>query len=273
MRSFVSRRFVTLLLAVILSLFVVTACAEEYVLVDNNDITVRIQEISEDPIWGHIMKLYLENKTSKQLMYSINNCAVNGVMNDPVWAAELMAGSKSNEQVTWMQLNGNANSVGITKLDFDFRVYDSEDWTSDALFEQNFTLYPQGENNVQMDNYTPGSGDVVLFNNNDAAMVVRGFRNDELWGYTADVYLLNKTQTPLMFSVDGATINGFMCDPFWASEVRAGASDYASISWLQSELDANGISDIQEVVLSIRVYNSDNWMADAVVEQQFTLHP
>lgn len=138
-----------------MSLVFVSAVAEEWVLVDNESIVVKIKEFGEDSMWGHTMKVYMENKTDKLLMYSIDSCAVNGVMNDPFWAKEVMAGSKANAEVSWFDMKGNASNIGITQLDFSFRVYDSEDWMADALLDQSYTIYPKGESSVAVPTNTP----------------------------------------------------------------------------------------------------------------------
>ena len=211
------------------------AVAEEVVLVDNENMVITVKGFSEDSFWGTTMKVYLENKTDKLLMYSIDSCAINGVMNDPFWAKELPAGSKANEEISWFELQGNAESVGITRIDLGFRVYDSEDWMADELLEQDFTLYPAGEEKVILDRYTPAEGDVVLFDNDQATLIITGFEMDDIWGYTANVYLNNKTDKQLMFSVENAIVNGYSCDPFWATEVRGHAANYSAISWMTDD--------------------------------------
>lgn len=273
MKQMVKPCFFFIFLTMIMIVFFTCASAEEWVLADDENIVVKVQGFEEDSMWGHTMKVYLENKTDKLLMYSIENCAINGVMNDPFWATEVMAGSKANQEVTWFEIYGNAANVGITRLDFTIRVYDSEDWSADALLEQNYTIFPHGETSVILDEYSPKSSDIILFDNENASMIMTGFRNDEIWGYTADIYVENKSEKKLMFSVENATVNGYMCDPFWATEVIKNTSAYTSISWLQEDFQSNGITDVEEISLAIRVFDSEDWMADAVVEQQFTITP
>lgn len=272
-KSYFVRRWAILILTVCMSLLFSFASAEETILVDNENVTFQIVGFAEDPIWGQTMNVYLENKTDKTLVYTIEACAINGVMNDPFWATEVLPGSKANESISWMSPSGNASSAGITKLDFTLRISDSEDFMAEPVFNQSFSIYPVGEENVVPDVYSIKESDIVLFDTDDAAMIVTGFRNDEIWGYTVDIYIVNKTQNTLMFAVDSATINGFMCDPFWACEVNANTCAYHSISWLQDELDSNGITDVEEILLALRVYDSNDWMADAVIDQQYTINP
>lgn len=91
MKQMVKPRLFYIFLAMIMIVFFACASAEEWVLADDESIVVKVQGFEEDSMWGHTMKGYLENKTDKLLMYSIENCAINGVMNDPFWATEVMA--------------------------------------------------------------------------------------------------------------------------------------------------------------------------------------
>ena len=56
--------------------------------------------------------------------------------------------------------------------------------------------------------------DNVIIDNDYVTVIVTGYEDDEIWGYTANLFLLNKTDKTVMFSVDDASVNGFMADPF-----------------------------------------------------------
>ena len=273
MKKVLVKRVMLCLLIALMVMLCVSSIAEELVLVNDENMVITVKEFDEDGFWGPTMKVYLENKTDKQLMYSIDSCAVNGVMNDPFWAKELPAGSKANAEISWTDLSGNAASAGITKVELCFKVYDSDDWMADNLLYQDFTIYPKGKSNAVIDQFIPDQDDIVLFDNEEVSMIVTGFENDELWGYSARVYLNNKTDAQLMFSVKSAVVNGYVCDPFWAREVRGHAADYASISWLPDEFEENGITEVEEITLAISVYDSNNWMDDALLEKQFIIRP
>ena len=106
-------------------------------------------------------------------------------------------------------------------------------------------------------------------------MTVAGFEHDDIFGYTVKVYLVNKTDKDLMFSCNDASINGYMADPFWATTVAAGKTSNSDISWSDSTLEENGIdiSSIEEIELPITVYPNDDWTADKLVDETFTINP
>ena len=76
-----------------------------------------------------------------------------------------------------------------------------------------------------------------------------------------------------MFSVDEASVNGFMLDPFYAKSVLAGKCAFSSMSWYNTTLDENGITDIEEIEFKLRAYDADNWMSDDFANEVITLNP
>jgi hypothetical protein len=104
-------------------------------------------------------------------------------------------------------------------------------------------------------------------------MIVTGFETGSIWGFQAQVYLMNKTDNTLMFSIGDAAINGFMCDPFFAQSVAPGKQCVTEISWTKDSLEENGIKTVEKITLPIRVYDTENWLEDAIVNETFTITP
>lgn len=247
---------------------------EEVVLVDNENALFKITAIEDDSIWGYTLKAHLENKTDKELMFSLNNTSVNGFMCDPLWASTVSAGMKANEEISFSDADFQRNGIEtVADITFTLRIYDSSDWSADDLVKEEFTVYPLGEAAASPYTRTAHEGEIVLFEDENCAMIVTGFDPDSIWGYAVNVYLENKTDKNLMFSVSDAAVNGYMCDPFWAETVAAGKRSNTSISWLASELKSNGITEVESLTLPITVYNADDWTGDYLIDATFTLNP
>ena len=247
----------------------------EQILVDDENCTVKITGIEEDAIWGYTLKVFLENKTDLELMYSVDMVSVNGYMCDPFWGTSVTAQMKANEEISFATESFERNGIETpSEISFTLRVSDYNDWAADALVEQEFTVYPLGEEAVQVQERVAQPEDVVLLDNEQCKMVVTGFETDDIWGYTMKVYLENKTEKELMFSVDGVAVNGFMCDPFWAEAVAAGKCSNTGITWYTETLEESGITEeITEIVLPVRVYDNNDWMAEDIVNQTVTVNP
>ena len=246
----------------------------EQILVDDDNCTVKITGIDADNLWGYTLKVFLENKTELELMYTVDCVSVNGFMCDPFWASTVTANMKSNEEISFSEETFERNSIETpTEITFTLRIYDNNNWEADYLVEQEFTIYPLGEDAVQSYEREAGENDIVLCENENCAIIVTGFYEDEIWGYTMQIYLENKTDVDLMFSVDGVAVNGFMCDPFWAETVAAGKRSNAEIIWAEESFAENGIEEVTEIVMPFCVYDANDWSADDLVDETYTVNP
>ena len=247
---------------------------EETVLVDNESCTFTITAIEDSSTLGYTLKAYLENKTDRDLTFSLSGVSVNGFMCDPFWASTVSAGMKSNKNIRFTESDFLANEISqVTEIEFTLDVYDSNDWNADHLVTETFALYPMGKEAVQSYLRQEQEGDIILFDNENCTMIVTVFDPDGLWGYTVNVYLENKTDKTLMFTVNDAAVNGYMCDPVWAQTVSAGKRSNTAISWFETDFAENGITHVETISLPISVYDANNWMADHLIDETYTLNP
>lgn len=117
------------------------------------------------------------------------------------------------------------------------------------------------------------SKEVVLVENENITVKVTGTETDSIWGYTLKVFLENKTDKNLMFSVDDVSVNGFMCDPFWASTVASGKKANEKITFSEKSFQENGIEVVEEITFTLHVYDSNDLAADSLLKKTFTVNP
>ena len=86
-------------------------------------------------------------------------------------------------------------------------------------------------------------------------------------------FLIQAEQEGKKLPLTGASVNGFMCDPFWAHTAAAGKRSNTTISWMASDFEANSITEVESLTLPIRVYDADDWSSASLVEDTFTLNP
>ncbi len=132
---------------------------------------------------------------------------------------------------------------------------------------------PAGSSSSTQDSTKPSgsSKEVVLVENENITVKVTGTQEDALWGYTLKVYLENNTDKELMFSVDDVSVNGFMCDPFWAATVSAGKKANEKITFSEKSFQENGIEVVEEITFTLHVYDSNDFTADSVLKETFTV--
>ena len=134
---------------------------------------------------------------------------------------------------------------------------------------------PAGSSSSTQENTKPSdtSKEQVLVEDDNITVKFTGAEQDSLWGYTLKVYLENKTDKELMFSVDDVSVNGFMCDPFWASTVSAGKKANEKITFSEAAFAENGIEAVEEITFTLHVYDSNDLAADSLLKKTFTVNP
>lgn len=247
---------------------------EEFVAVDNDECTIKITKIEPDNFWGYTLKVQLENKSAdKTYMFSVESASINGVQCDPFFATEVAAGKKVNHEINFSDSDLEDNGVGeYTDIELTFRVYDSNDWMADPVAVETVHVYPYGEENAVKFVREMQESDQVILDNDYVTVIVTGYDENALWGYTVNLFLLNKTDKNIMISVDEASVNGFMADPFYAIEMMAGKCAFSSMSWSDTTLEENDISAVEEIEFKIRAYDSENWYDD-YANEAVTLNP
>ncbi len=248
---------------------------KEIVVVENEECLIKITGIDPDNMWGYTLKAQFENKSAdKVYMFSVDHAAVNGVESDPFFASEVAAGKKSVEEISFTDSDLEENGVGeFTDIELAFRVYDSNDWMADAVAEETVHIYPYGEEKATAFIRESQPSDTVIVDNEFVTAIVIGYDTDDIWGYTANLYLVNKTDSAVMFSVDNASVNGFMADPFYAHEVAAGKCAFSAMSWGDTTLEECGITTVEEIEFAFTAYASDDWSGEHYVNEIVTLIP
>lgn len=248
---------------------------EEIIVVDNEHCTIKVTGIDADNMWGYTLKAYLENKSAdKTFMFSVISAAVNGVEIDPMFASEVAAGKKSNEEITFM--SDELNMAGIeeyTDIELNFRVYDTNDWSADDVAQASVHVYPYGEEGAVRYERKQQIEDIILADNEYATVVVADCEWDNIWGYSVNLFIENKSDVSIMVAIDEASVNGYMVDPFYADSVSAGNCAFSSITWFEEDLKANGITEVENIEFALRIYDENDWMADDFFYDKVTLNP
>lgn len=113
----------------------------------------------------------------------------------------------------------------------------------------------------------------IFVDNENCTFKITEIDADSEWGYTLKAYVENKTDKNLMFAWNDVSVNGFMCDPFWATTVQGGKKAVEEISFLPSEFEELGIEDVENIEFTLSIYDDDDWEAAHLVEEKFTLNP
>ncbi len=196
-------------------------------------------------------------------MSSVKDASINGVESDPFFATTVTAETKANKDINFSTSTLEDNGITeFTDIEITFRVYDSDDWLADDVANETVHVYPYGEENAVRYERETLASDTVLADNEYVKVTVTGYEEDSIWGYSVNLFLENKTDSEVMFSVDDASVNGYMADPFYAKSVPARKSAFSSMSWSNSTFEENGIDEVESIKFTLKAYDSDDYSKD-----------
>lgn len=112
-----------------------------------------------------------------------------------------------------------------------------------------------------------------LVNSEEVTFTVTEFQNNEHLGLQMHVYCENKSERPMIFSLDGVSVCGIMYDPFWAEEVAPGKAVNSIVSFDTFDLEQMGVRSVDEINFRLSVIDSEEWMNEPFVDEYFTVYP
>lgn len=248
---------------------------EEVTVVDNDECAIKITDIDADNMWGDTLKVYLENKNDeKTYMYSVVSASVNGIEVDPLFANKVAAGKKANKEINFMDDGLKKNGIEFTDIAMTFQVYDSNELADyEEVARETVHVYPLGKENATLFVREEQASDQVLIDNEKCKATVIGTENDSILGYTLNLYLENKSNSSVMFYVEDVSVNGYMIDPFWARSVSAGNVAFSDMSFNTSAFEENNIETVEDIELTIRAYNYEDYSANDYAKETVTINP
>ena len=249
--------------------------AFQQVLVDREDLYFAIRNVKDDSALGYTWQVYVENRTDKNLMFSFERVAVNGVMCDPYWAEVIAAGKKGNCEIVWMRDSLDQRQIAdVRRVEFTLNIYNDDIYTEAPLMHDAFTVYPLGQDDSADKNVVRKLtlADQILVDNRDCTILVTGFEPDNSWGYVMNLYLVNKTDQDLVFNVDDSWINDNPCFTYWTEIVTAGSAAYSSILWEKADLEESEIQVVRKISLPMLVYSDQN-TDGPLIDETFRIKP
>lgn len=241
---------------------------EEITVVDNDEVTITLTGLDPDYALGYTIDVTIVNKSS-DVTYMVGvddaNCSVDGVLISTLYAEEVAPGKTSYSELTIYDADELEEAgVAFTDIALSFYAYNSDDWTEEYVVDDAVAhVYPYGEDAATTYARESAADDEVLVDNDYVTVTVIGYDPDATLGYEVELYITNKTDAEVMVSTDDESINGIMCDPYWAVSMGANTSCFAEISWYNSSLEEIGIEDaeseISDIEFTLNVYDYDTF--------------
>ncbi len=230
---------------------------EEAVLYDENGIKITAKSFSTKSLFGPAVKLLIENNTEKSITVQARNESVNGYMVESMLSCDVAAGKKANDELVFMESDlKQAGITTIADMEFSFYFYDSASWT-DSFESDLVTIKTSAAEGFT---YTFDDSGHKVYDENGIEIVVKGLAKDDSWiGPQIVVYISNNSNKNFTVQARDVSINGFMVDSFFSTDVRIGKHAIDTITFMSSNLEENEIETIEEVELSFHVYDMEHW--------------
>ena len=230
---------------------------EETLVYDQGGIKITAKSLDMSGFMGPAVKLLIENDSSKNVTVQARNTSVNGYMVDCMMSVDVAAGKKANDGLTF--LSSDLTKAGITKiadLEFSFHIFDTDTWSDNAdsdIVRLETSAFEGYE--YQFDD----SGDQV-YKDHDVEIVVKGIAESDSWfGPGIEVYICNSGSRAVTVQTRDVSVNGFMVNTLFSSDVAAGKHALDTITFMQNELEENDIESLDTVELSFHIFDADSW--------------
>lgn len=230
---------------------------EPQVLFDSNSIKVTATSLDEDGFFGADINVTVENNSAKNIAVQANSCSVNGVMVDTIFSAEVAAGKKANDSITLSSSDLKAaNITTIKDIEFVLHVFDPDSY--DTIVDSDTIKITTSADSDYVQTYDDSG--FLAYEDSTVKIVVKKLNSsDSFWGSDVYLYIENKSDKNITVQASDVSIDGFMVEPAFSCEVDAGKRAFDTITFFESDLEKNNITDITEIELKFHIFDTKSW--------------
>ncbi|MGM9973635.1 MAG: hypothetical protein ACI33K_06315 [Clostridiaceae bacterium] len=233
------------------------ATIEEQVLFDDQNIKITAKSLEvSGSLFGPEIKLIIENNSTENITVQANHVSVNGIMVDNSLSSDVAAGKKANDALTLYSSELELASIDTIKdIEFIFNIFNTDTWDTIVLSDRiNITTSAASYEQAYDD-----SGTVALDENGIKIVVKKIDSEESFWGADVLVYIENNREQDVTIQAQNVSVNGFMVDPIFSSDVLAGKKAFDTITFMESDLTDNSITDITDIELSFHIFDLASW--------------
>lgn len=229
---------------------------DEQVLLDANDIKITATGM-EDGFIGTELKLLIENNSAQPITVQARNANVNGYMVDTVMSADVAAGKKANDSLTFTTSGLKECGIdNVAAMEFCFHIFNADTWEDILDTDVIHVDTSVAEGYVQ--NYDDSG--TALVDTNGIKIVGKGLsKDDSFFGPGVILYIENNSDQDATIQVRDVSVNGFMVESSMSEDVVAGKKAISAVQFYSTDLEENGITDITDVELYFHIFNASSW--------------
>lgn len=231
------------------------ATIDELLIYDENKVKIYAKNISYEDYSSNI-NLLIENNYDKDLTVNVEGIAINGCMINSYLGAEVAAGKKVNDCIEIY--DSDLAFIGIdtiATIEIVFSAYTSDDYEEYFVAEAIVLETSEAESYNQT---VDTSGDVA-YDKDGVKIIIQGTVEDEYEGKGIKIYVENGTNKFINVQSEDVSVNGFMLDPYFSTNITASNYSVTGMFFSEDELEENGIDKFEEIELSFTIIDYDSW--------------
>jgi hypothetical protein len=200
------------------------------------------------------INVYAENNSSKNVAIGTDAIIINDYMISDLAAIKINAGSKTNDKI---HISGAAlresGIENVGKIEMYLHSYNPDTY---ERLESSECITLKTTDYDKMDTEASIKGTEIISDEN-VKVYAQYVDKDSFWGAGLVLYIENNTDKIIHAYSDDTAVNGFTIDDVFAAEVYPGKKEIASLTFLSSRLEENGITDIDTIDFSLRIMDDD----------------
>lgn len=229
---------------------------EETVVLDSEGIKITATGIKTGGFMGDEITFKIENSSETNVTVQARNVVVNGYMVDTSLSADVAAGKTNNDSLTIFSSSLETCGIdSIATIELSFYIFNSESW--DTYLDSDTIVINTSIADSYVQNYDD-SGEVI-YEANDIKIVSKGATDGSLFGPELLLYIENNSNEDITIQTRNTSIDGFMLDSICSIEVVSDKKAISSITFMESDLETNGIETIGSIETAFTFFNTDSW--------------
>ena len=233
------------------------ATIEEKVIYEGNDVKITATGLNNEGFFGPEVKVLIENNSAQDITVQSRDSSVNGLMVDTMFSADVAAGKKANDAITFSSSDLEISGITTIKdIEFSLIVMDSNTW-NDIVATDMIGLTTTADASYVQEYDDSG---FVAYNADGIKVVVKKLNSsDSFWGSDVHLYIENNTTNDITVQSRDVSINGFMVDPIFSCEIMVGKKAFDTMTFMESDLTDNGITDITDLEFKLHIFDAESW--------------
>lgn len=230
---------------------------EESIIFDEEGITISAKEVVDETFFGQGIKLLIENNSSSDVIVSSDAMAINGYMVSDMIYEKISAGAKA--YTTANCLNSDLENAGISQIkeaDIWFNLTDPDTYKylykADSPAVIKTSAYEDADSSLDID-----GAEVV--DQKGVRIFVKYVDENSFWGTSVLIYAENNSGRNISLTADNVSVNGFMINGYFYSDIKDGYKAFDTMTLFSSELKENGIEKIENIKMTFNAYDSDSY--------------